>query len=941
MDSKVILDYALFQLTPTRTRCELVVFSGGAHEKIASGLFDPFVSHLKFAKDEISKGGYSIKLLPSSLPAPWFSKATFERFVRFVSTPAILERFVSIEKEILQTENSYEANKLSMSNATLDEGIVSQSNGNVRRLSDSSTLNGELEGVEHKEEENSKISLQRLLESRLALLRKEQAMAYARGLVAGFDIDNIDDLICFANAFGATRLREACNGFKELWKKKHGDDLWIEEVAAMQSCLPPALSFSGSSGIILANEISTPDQNKIDNSKDSLSSGDDISNSSASNRKEDDKLPPSDQIPSHPANVQMPMSWPHNVPPFMYNFQSPIQQVPPYPGYPLTNMQSVPPYLLRNMHWPSNLENSSGNLPRQSNSQKKKSSASRKEKSLYKQESEDLEDQQTESSDPDSRSESNSDEELDSKHSVKDDSKKKKHRRRSGTVVIRNINYITPNKKNGNDGKASDESPIDDDVIDGENIKQKINFALESLQKVHKADKHGNKKKGVAQSNGVSELELGENINDASEGGKTNENWAAFQNLLKIDEDTGNDAAERLQPIDVQGDQFVVRNSVERISFVADPSHDSEFKKVPMQKNVSNDSFIVTQRDGGNEGGAKCDDYVDYGTLLRRSRNSMGEEMMLSHRSEDSGNDLGYSLSTCVSNSSVNKFKNAEDWFIVDHSENTRSPKTATFPAVFDGDCILSSVDSYAEKRSVSTPVDDSFMIQGQLVDDDLPDSQWKTDINILADLNSASKLENDTPVSQNKHELSKNQEPSDLCVVLQRDSGLDPVEASWALDYEIDFSYTETDRRSSVDNLHSEASKNLPVSPKKIEKSKVPGTRNSVKEEKTKPLRGSFGKGKPEIISRNNKPSTISRPIVHKSKLEKEEEIRKRMEELLVERQRRIAERTAASGLARATSKKDQVENKMARVSSRSDKNKTQPMKEMNKISSVKVRAV
>jgi len=32
-------------------------------------------------------------------------------------------------------------------------------------------------------------------------------MAYSRGLVAGFEIDSIDDLIYFANAFGATRLR--------------------------------------------------------------------------------------------------------------------------------------------------------------------------------------------------------------------------------------------------------------------------------------------------------------------------------------------------------------------------------------------------------------------------------------------------------------------------------------------------------------------------------------------------------------------------------------------------------------------------------------------------------------------------------------------------------------------------------------------------------------
>lgn len=53
----------------------------------------------------------------------------------------------------------------------------------------------------------SRVHLQRLLGTRLALLRKEQAMAYARGLVAGFEIHNLDALILFADVFGASRLR--------------------------------------------------------------------------------------------------------------------------------------------------------------------------------------------------------------------------------------------------------------------------------------------------------------------------------------------------------------------------------------------------------------------------------------------------------------------------------------------------------------------------------------------------------------------------------------------------------------------------------------------------------------------------------------------------------------------------------------------------------------
>lgn len=52
-----------------------------------------------------------------------------------------------------------------------------------------------------------RVRLQRVLESRKAVLCKEQAMAYARALVAGYEPENIDDLIAFSDAFGASRLR--------------------------------------------------------------------------------------------------------------------------------------------------------------------------------------------------------------------------------------------------------------------------------------------------------------------------------------------------------------------------------------------------------------------------------------------------------------------------------------------------------------------------------------------------------------------------------------------------------------------------------------------------------------------------------------------------------------------------------------------------------------
>lgn len=39
------------------------------------------------------------------------------------------------------------------------------------------------------------------------MLHKDQAMAYARASAAGYEMDYIEDLIAFAEAFGASRLR--------------------------------------------------------------------------------------------------------------------------------------------------------------------------------------------------------------------------------------------------------------------------------------------------------------------------------------------------------------------------------------------------------------------------------------------------------------------------------------------------------------------------------------------------------------------------------------------------------------------------------------------------------------------------------------------------------------------------------------------------------------
>lgn len=149
-------------------RCDLLISKNGKTEKLASGLLNPFLAHLKTAQDQVAKGGYSIILKPKlDKDVSWFTKGTVERFVslslfspfsnmecglpvkicthravcfnansnairvtsvpqlsilvdyksmtrtfcvyrfvRFVSTPEVLERVYTLESEILQIEEA-------------------------------------------------------------------------------------------------------------------------------------------------------------------------------------------------------------------------------------------------------------------------------------------------------------------------------------------------------------------------------------------------------------------------------------------------------------------------------------------------------------------------------------------------------------------------------------------------------------------------------------------------------------------------------------------------------------------------------------------------------------------------------------------------------------------------------------------------------------------
>ncbi|MCO5562689.1 hypothetical protein L7F22_016317 [Adiantum nelumboides] len=226
------LDYAEFQLTPKRTRCELFVSADGLMEKLASGFVKPFVTHLRAAEAQVSRGNQVIRLEAKSgyeKHSPqsqsnkgWFCKGTIERFVRFVSTPEVIERVKTIEDELTQLEQVRSAlvNTFAQTPDWFPYGDVTTGYQRTRDGTDTLVPRRFSTDKEDNEPDASKKELLRAMEARLNALHQEQSMAFSRANAAGFDNNSIADLMTFAEHFGADRLNGACAYFLALTHKK-------------------------------------------------------------------------------------------------------------------------------------------------------------------------------------------------------------------------------------------------------------------------------------------------------------------------------------------------------------------------------------------------------------------------------------------------------------------------------------------------------------------------------------------------------------------------------------------------------------------------------------------------------------------------------------------------------------------------------------------------
>ncbi|KAH6792903.1 hypothetical protein C2S52_003380 [Perilla frutescens var. hirtella] len=878
MDSKTLLDYALFQLTPTRTRCDLVVFSGKKNEKLASGLVEPFVAHLQYAKDQIPKGGYSITLRPPGDDASWFTKATFQRFVRFVSTPEILERIIRIEREILQIESSTQSSEIPTveeAGNPVEGNNMSVADGNQKKSANASKLTSEEEDHGAELRENSRARLQRLMDTRKALLLKEQAMAYARAVVAGYEMEDIDDLICFADAFGASRLREACTDFKELYNKKQSDDQWMDELAAVQAASVADFPYLATSGIMLAGEnfhgngISTPLVRS--------GSSDPLSDTATTSDKSKENISSGEQRP----NIQQQVPWMNQMPPYMYNFQGPMQQMPGYQGYPFPGMQ---PYYPGNMAWQP---------PGGSNPTKNHKSSRRKEKSFNPNEADNSEeDESTASSDSDTGDDSGEEKEHDKKSSSRGQKQAKKNKKKSSkTVVIRNINYITSQRRNGEDNEYSEESSGEALSLDEVSIREGVDNAIASLEK--RAHPKGHKNRGKH-----TEQDFGNNIDaDVSEGGKANDPWGAFQNLLLSNEESKSSELPKHHAGDPMDEQFMMKKSNGGFLYKTSDALDLESEKMKRQPLTADDSVHVIHREGENGGENHVVDFANGEDmqLTMKKTVSENENVLFAQQPRGSGTGALGTFQDFSSESTTIRNRKEEDWFIV--NSQTQEAKQSKF---VDHDSFSYTSDLVKKEATKGAAVvDDSFIIESRSTADEHYVSQWRTDISMDADFDIAPQPENGSLA------ISGSAEPDDLCMMLARES--QESGASWTpdMDYEVEISFSEADKKSSTAQLNGEAVEEPAANGKKTngKKNASPTAKLPGRGDRSRVLGGSPA-GKLDPYSKTKRISSASRLMTPKSKLLKEEEERKRLEEAALQRQKRIAERTAATGLSAASKK-------------------------------------
>ncbi|KAK9087335.1 hypothetical protein Syun_029729 [Stephania yunnanensis] len=856
MKSTTRLDSAVFQLTPTRTRYDLVLTANGKTQKIASGLLGPFLAHLKTAQGQIAKGGYSITLKPDpGSDSVWFTKGTMERFVRFVSTPEVLERVTTIESEILQIEEaiSIQGNdNLGMN--TVDvlhkevEDHKTKSLESIEGSKPTTDIDPSKAIVLYKQrgafppesngsdthEDNSKVQLLRVLETRKSALCKEQGMAFARAAAAGFDMDPVAHLVSFAKCFGASRLMDACLRFMNLWKEKHESGQWLDVEAPEVMSSKSVVSSMDAPGTFPFME--TMRQKELHESCQDLNVDKHIeSNGKVSDDANADKRS-LDQHACFQVQFQHPTfpHWPPGAPPVFQGY--PMQGMTYYPNYPGSGpyfQSAFPPIENPNFNTPPRME------PRRHSKDSKESNP---------------ESETWELGGCSMRSLDNSEVEKGSSDHQNQHRAGRSGRSKSGVVVIRNINYITSNKQNKSCSDSESDTETDEALEGGQ----------DNASKKHKNSIGSSKSEGIC-------LDANNDWNPPDNNARSAEqetefgNWQAFQNCL-LREGGVNEASGRSM-FSMEKDAEVIRR----------------------QNATGTDPILSQQLREVDDG--KIAKFSSNGEQVTRIRRALGDELVFS------AGKLGGSsrerkvdtLAVEITGGRGGGRRVTNDDFLIYRADKST---VANFQSeTISGDSLLHTRDNMHGGLLLNA-TDECFIIPLRLSSQEQISTGERSAFDMSIELPFGLQKTED-PSIRNKSQLSY--EPEDWSLIhehgAERESvGYDPV-----VDYEMlehaEKSYPQNKNAVSDDNLLSRLNKG--------KKSK--GTQDSLEKSKVGEV---TKKVKPSKLGPSNEAQARAERLraykvdLQKMKKQKEEEEFKRLETLKRERQKRIAARGASSSI-------------------------------------------
>ncbi|KAL5066888.1 hypothetical protein RYX36_017775 [Vicia faba] len=382
-------------------------------------------------------------------------------------------------------------------------------------------------------------------------------MAFARAVAAGFDIVYIPDLMSFAERFEASRLMDACRKFTFVWRRKHENGLLLE--IEVSEVTPNRADFSAinTSGIVLSDN--TVDASHTDIGSESNG---EKANSGTHNIQSQFTHHGFSPWPVHSPPEALPVFHPYPV--------DGVSYYPTYPGNGPLMQTGYPPTEDPGLHAGQSMQHRRHSMDNRHNNT------------------------ESENWDRDNSNTRFQDEVEIEREGLHTGDRRKKasrsDRRKSGTMVIHNINCITKTERSSGSGSYSDSATeTDEDIKESGKTSKRRGSGKASLKRLNSRNKE--------------ETDYGKE----ADGG----HWNVFQNYLLSGVDEGRHAINR--------DQF----EVEKVDHVRNIKHVATDDPLEFTGNLhpSSDVAAVNGPDSSN-------------TNLERKlfRNANDDSFMVEHR---------------------------------------------------------------------------------------------------------------------------------------------------------------------------------------------------------------------------------------------------------------------------------------------------------------------